>query len=119
MSEIIVKTTVDTTAKKQEVKAEMHNVIFGYEKLAGVLEKALDQAQNGKGNERHQVGGAPFHKQPICELGRLYGTGYNFGQAAKKAHETGQLATKEAKLNELYGAINYLAAAAILIAEEE
>lgn len=119
MLEIHVKPEVDTSTKKQDVKAEMHNVIFGYEKLAGVLEKALDQAQNGKGNERHQVGGAPFHKQPICELGRLYGTGYNFGQAAKKAHETGQLATKEAKLSELYGAINYLAAAAILIAEEE
>lgn len=114
-------TQMSESDKKTETvkKAEMLNVRSGYEKLGWVLENALDQAQNGKGNARHQIGDAPFHKQPICELGRLYGTGYNFGQAAKKAHETGQLSTKEAKLNELYGAINYLAAAAILIAEEE
>lgn len=114
-------TQMSESDKKTETikKAEMLNVRSGYEKLGWVLENALDQAQNGKGNARHQIGDASFHKQPICELGRLYGTGYNFGQAAKKAHETGQLSTKEAKLNELYGAINYLAAAAILIAEEE
>ena len=107
------------TATEGFSKAKMRNVRPGYEELGYILAMALEQAQNGKGNARHQIGDAPFHKQPICELGRLYGTGYNFGQAAKKAHETGQLSTKEAKLNELYGAINYLAAAAILIAEEE
>ena len=114
-------TQMSESDKKTETikKAEMLNVRSGYEKLGWVLENSLDQAQNGKGNARHQIGDVPFNKQPICELGRLYGTGYNFGQAAKKAHETGQLSTKEAKLNELYGAINYLAAAAILIAEEE
>lgn len=99
--------------------AQMQHVRKGYESLARILERALDQAQNGKGNERHQIGDAVFDKQPICELGRLYGTGYNFGQAAKKAHETNQLPNKQAKLNELYGAINYLAAAAILIEEGE
>ena len=107
------------TATEGVPKAKMSNVLPGYEELGRILAMALEQAQNGKGNARHQIGDTPFVKQPICELGRLYGTGYNFGQAAKKAHETGQLSTKEAKLNELYGAINYLAAAAILIAEEE
>ena len=106
--------------KKTETvkKAEMLNVRSGYEKLGWVLENALDQAQNGKGNARHQIGDTPFVKQPICELGRLYGTGYNFGQAAKKAHETNQLGSKEAKVAELLGSIVYLAAAVILIQEE-
>ena len=113
-------TQMSKSDKKTETikKAEMLNVRSGYEKLGWVLENALDQAQNGKGNARHQIGDAPFHKQPICELGRLYGTGYNFGQAAKKAHETNQLGSKEAKVAELLGSIVYLAAAVILIQEE-
>ena len=106
-------------SQQQEVikPAEMNNVRKGYQGLATVLERSLNQAQNGKGNERHQVGETSFEQQPICELARLYGTGYNFGQAAKKAHETSQLSTKEAKVNELLGAINYLAAAVLVIEE--
>ena len=113
-------TQMSESDKKTETvkKAEMLNVRSGYEKLGWVLENALDQAQNGKGNARHQIGDTPFVKQPICELGRLYGTGYNFGQAAKKAHETNQLGSKEAKVAELLGSIVYLAAAVILIQEE-
>lgn len=108
-----------TMSQQQEVikPAEMNNVRKGYQGLATVLERSLNQAQNGKGNERHQVGETSFEQQPICELARLYGTGYNFGQAAKKAHETSQLSTKEAKVNELLGAINYLAAAVLVIEE--
>lgn len=108
-----------TMSQQQEVikPAEMTNVRKGYQGLATVLERSLNQAQNGKGNERHQVGETSFEQQPICELARLYGTGYNFGQAAKKAHETSQLSTKEAKVNELLGAINYLAAAVLVIEE--
>lgn len=97
---------------------EMLNVREGYESLADVLTAAIDQAQNGKGNARHQVGDVSFKNQPICDLARLYGTGYNFGQAAKKAHETNQLESKEAKIAELLGAINYLAAAVIVISEQ-
>lgn len=117
MSVSLHKALEDKKKSNTTEKAHMTNVRNGYKSLAAILERSLDQAQNGKGNERHQVGEATFTKQPICELGRLYGTGYNFGQAAKKAHETNQLGTKEAKLNEIYGAINYLAAAAILIEE--
>lgn len=97
--------------------AKMENVRKGYSSLADVLAKALDQAQNGKGNQRHQVGNAPFSGQPICSLTRLYGLAYPFGQAAKKIHEVGQLERKEAKLAEVLGAINYLAAAYIVISE--
>lgn len=99
--------------------AEMHNVISGYEPLGSVLALALEQAQSGKGSQRHQVGDMPFIKQPICELARMYGVGYNFGQAAKKAHETQQLTSLKAKQAELLGAINYLAAAYIVISEQE
>lgn len=108
-----------TMSQQQEVikPAEMNNVRKGYQGLATVFERSLNQAQNGKGNERHQVGETSFEQQPICELARLFGTGYNFGQAAKKAHETSQLSTKEAKVNELLGAINYLAAAVLVIEE--
>lgn len=106
------------TATEGFSKAKMHNVRPGYEELGCILAMALEQAQNGKGNARHQIGDTPFVKQPICELGRLYGTGYNFGQAAKKAHETNQLGSKEAKVAELLGSIVYLAAAVILIQEE-
>ena len=106
------------TATEGVPKAKMHNVRPGYEELGRILAMALEQAQNGKGNARHQIGDTPFVKQPICELGRLYGTGYNFGQAAKKAHETNQLGSKEAKVAELLGSIVYLAAAVILIQEE-
>ena len=106
------------TATEGFSKAKMHNVRPGYEELGCILATALEQAQNGKGNARHQIGDTPFVKQPICELGRLYGTGYNFGQAAKKAHETNQLGSKEAKVAELLGSIVYLAAAVILIQEE-
>ena len=106
------------TATEGVPKAKMSNVLPGYEELGRVLAMALEQAQNGKGNARHQIGDTPFVKQPICELGRLYGTAYNFGQSAKKAHETTQLKSKEAKVAELLGSIVYLAAAAILIEEE-
>lgn len=113
--------TNPTSVTEEVVKtkpAEMTNVISGYETLASVLALALEQAQNGKGNERHQVGNTPFSKQPICELARFYGVGYNFGQAAKKAHETQQLTTLKAKQAELLGAINYLAAAYIVLSEQ-
>ena len=99
--------------------AKMENVRRGYSSLADVLAKALDQAQNGKGNQRHQVGNVPFSGQPICSLTRLYGLAYPFGQAAKKVHEVGQLERKEAKLAEVLGAINYLAAAYIVISESK
>lgn len=106
-------------SKFQFEPAKMTNVRQGYSELAEVLALALEQAQNGKGNARHQVGTTPFIAQPICELNRLYGTGYSFGQAAKKAHETQQLESKEAKLAEILGGINYLAAAYIVIAEQD
>lgn len=92
----------------------------GYEQLAAVLNEALEQASDGKGKERHARGDTPFDRQPICEIGRMVGTGYNVGQAMKKSQEArgmiGRGQPDEAAF-EMLGAINYLAAAIILVRE--
>jgi hypothetical protein len=91
----------------------------GYEPLAAVLARALDQSQAGKGAQRHAVTqgvARPFLRQPICEIGRMAGAGYCIGQAMKKAHEGMELPPPRA-VAELLGAIVYLAAAVILIEE--
>lgn len=105
------------------------DVIFevepGYEALADVLKRALDQAQHGKGRERHgdttsSILGRPasFIEQPICRLAEVYGLGYQLGQSAKKAHEALHLPSDRAKA-ELLGAIVYLCAAHIHVEERE
>lgn len=83
----------------------------GYESLADVLERAFDQAANGKGNDRHAQG-QPFDQQPMQLLIKLYGPGFALGQAAKKAQESQRLPYERA-VAELLGAINYLAGAVI------
>lgn len=87
----------------------------GYEALAYVLEKALNQAAHGKGKERHATG-EPFDQQPICAITRRVGFGYPLGQAEKKIEESQRLDT-DASIFELLGAINYLAAAVICLEE--
>jgi len=92
-----------------------------YLPLHDVLMKALEQAQHGKGKERHAAPTGtelPFTEQPICTLARVYGIGYQLGQAAKKAHEAQHL-PKERAQAELLGAINYLAAAYLVLGERE
>lgn len=88
----------------------------GYDDLARVLCLALDQAQCGKGKDRH-ANNNHFSKQPIMEIGRMVGTGYNVGQAMKKAQEAMRLPDHMAKA-EFLGAINYLASAFLLIEEK-
>ncbi len=94
--------------KRVEAKPE-------YSCLAQVFDAALVQAQAGKGLERH-ASGEDFSAQVICEVGRRVGMGYPLGQAVKKAFESQRL-SPEAAVKELLGAINYLAAGAILRAE--
>lgn len=89
----------------------------GYEPLAGVLQKALDQSQHGKGIERHG-NGLPFLEQPIMNIARMVGTGYQIGQAMKKGQESMRLPLDRAQA-ELLGAINYLAAAYLLLEEQK
>jgi hypothetical protein len=96
-----------------QVKTAPVEVVEGYEPLAMVLRAALDQAQHGKGKDRH-ANGKPFDQQPLLEIGRMVGQGYPLGQAMKKAQESLRLPRDRAKA-ELLGAINYLAAAYLLL----
>jgi len=89
----------------------------GYDALSRELQAAFTQSSEGKGKVRH-ANGRPFDRQPIMELGRLYGPGFAAGQAAKKTQEAlGMLSRgeKDAALAEVHGAIVYLAATAALI----
>lgn len=90
-----------------------------YESLKRVLDGALNQASNGKGNERHAAG-LPFEQQPICTLPKQgHGLGALTYQVAKKAGETNTLLKikgVDAAIRELRGCINY-AAAGILYLE--
>lgn len=96
-----------------EFRGQHHEVyvLQGYESLIGVLEAALDQAQIGKGSERHADGKA-FDDQPMQALINLHGLGFALGQAGKKAQEA-QRMDSDAAIRELLGAINYLAGAVI------
>ena len=87
-----------------------------YASLKRVFALAVDQAENGKGKERH-ANGEPFEKQKICQIARWVGSGYTIGQAVKKAIESQRLPSGR-KLAELLGAMNYLAAEYI-VAEEQ
>lgn len=89
----------------------------GYESLAGVLQRALDQAQTGKGAERH-ANSLPFDKQPMQTIARAHGVGFLTGQASKKGEECHGL-PHAAKIAELLGAINYLAGAVIFIESQQ
>lgn len=87
----------------------------GYAELATVLDAALEQAQGGKGKERHAGAGQAFEDQQIVQLGEwLNSTAFAVGQACKKSIESSRLPADRAKA-ELLGAINYLAAAYIQI----
>lgn len=87
-----------------------------YETLERILAEAAEQASKGKGRARHAVDGERFESQQIVEIGkRLQGNiaaGPLF-QAVKKVYESGRL-SKTAAIEELKGAIVYIAAAIYL-----
>lgn len=120
---LIVVEGGDTAAKKDHKVAllsESGDIVSGYEPLAGVLREALDQAQAGKGKERHANGKA-FLDQPIMEIGRMVGIGYQTGQAMKKSQEAVGMHSRgepDRAVAEMLGAINYLAAAILAIREQ-
>lgn len=84
----------------------------GFERLAAVLYQAYSQAAFGKGKERH-ANGKPFHEQPMQDLIRLNGLGFAVGQACKKSTEALNFASKQKSIDEMLGAIVYLAGAVI------
>ena len=92
-----------------------------YETLARILKMAYNQAAEGKGKERH-ANGEKFEDQPIMTIAKGHGLGYQTGQAAKKlqeAHTLLKLRGKHAAIQEILGAINYAAAAVLLIEQME
>lgn len=96
------------------------NIEPGYEVLAAVFQSALDQAQKGKGKERH-ANAEPFERQTIVTEAKLLGLGAPVYQARKKSLESIRLLTirgPEAARSEILGAINYLAAAYISLEGE-
>lgn len=91
-----------------------------YAPLAAVLQEAYDQAASGKGKERHANDRA-FVDQPILEIGRMCGPGFNTGQSIKKQQEAMGMLTRgqtDAAIRELLGSINYAASAIMLIREQ-
>lgn len=83
----------------------------GYESLADVLARAFDQAAHGKGKERH-ANGEPFTDQVMQDGAKRFGTGALLFQAFKKSEESQRLPLDRG-VNELLGAIVYLAGAVI------
>jgi len=98
--------------KKEAVVAD------GYLPLSGVLVQALDQAQYGKGRDRH-ANGLPFLQQPIMIETRSVGLGFPAGQARKKILEAINCCEShpDRAIADLLGAINYTAAAILGIQE--
>ena len=95
--------------------------VSGYDALETVLCAAYNQAANGKGKERHAQDD-PFLKQPIMEIGRLLKSiDGELYQAIKKVREGLIMARNgeaDRAVREFLGAINYIAAATLLVAEQ-
>lgn len=90
-----------------------------YRKLQAVLTQAYEQSAVGKGRERH-ANGKDFDRQPILEIGRMVGPGFQLGQVQKKAQEAAGMigrANLEGARQELLGAIVYAAAAVVQVDE--
>ena len=89
-----------------------------YESLKSVFKDAYDQAATGKGYRRH-ASNEPFEQQQICQISRWLGSAdYDIGQAVKKCLEVNRLPTIDEKVSELLGAINYIAAAIVVLKEQ-
>lgn len=89
-----------------------------YKRLKEVLSLAVDQAENGKGKERH-ANGLPFDRQQIVSISKELGSlDFNLGQAVKKCFEISKIKEPLHQVNELLGAINYLAAAIIILQDK-
>lgn len=84
----------------------LHRLDPRYESLRHVMWEAYDHATIGKGEIRHGDD-KEFGEQISGVITHLVGVGYPLGQALKKHNESQRLA-KEAAINELFGAINYL-----------
>lgn len=91
-----------------------------YFSLACVFEAAFNQASAGKGKERHAYSNEEaYENQVLCEIDRRLhccGDGPRY-QAVKKIYESARLDPDRA-IKELLGAINYIAAAIIILKDK-
>ena len=97
------------------------NVKPEYHSLLNVLIEALDQAQSGKGAERHNLtNDMPFERQRMQTISELIGSvdGMTY-QACKKITEGVKLPTLDRQVAELLGAIVYLAGAIIFLRKQD
>lgn len=98
--------------KRMKLKTQKTgDIMKGYEKLNDVLGRAYKQASEGKGKERH-ANDLPFHEQPMQQVANQVGRGFLLGQAIKKIVESQGMLPDRA-VNELLGAINYIAGSII------
>ena len=89
----------------------------GSQPLFEVLMEALYQAQNGKGKECH-ANGLPFLEQPIMQGAREAGEGGLVFQSRKKILEAKNCTDAARAIEDMLGAINYVAAQVILRREK-
>lgn len=96
--------------------SEPIEIAAGYESLAEVLRLALEQAQGGKGKERHATE-QPFVEQPSMADARLLGVAGPVFQARKKLLEAAKCCevAPERAVADLLGAIVYAAMAVLVI----
>lgn len=95
--------------------------VEGYEPLAQELMAAYIQASAGKGKERH-ANNKPWDRQPILEIARTVGPGFQTGQAMKKLGEATQMFQRgeiDKAIHEIHGAMVYCAAAIIRMREDQ
>ena len=105
----------------REGQSEIERTEAMYAPLNRVLMTAYNHAAVGKGRERHANGG-DFLTQDIMAIARVHGIGFQTGQAEKKVRESHGMIDRgdyRAARAELLGAINYLAAAYLLMEEKE
>lgn len=88
-------------------EVEEMSIDANYKELHRILGEAYFQSSDGKGSERHAQG-ENFDSQPIMWI-EEYFPSFQLGQAVKKMHES-QRMDKAAAMNELRGAIVYIAA---------
>jgi hypothetical protein len=90
----------------------------GYEPLANVLIQALNQSQFGKGKQCH-ANNLPFLQQPIMTRAREVGEGGLAFQSMKKILEAFNCRERSRAVEDMLGAIVYVAAQVLLRKERE
>ena len=97
---------------------QINTIKEGYEPLHKVLMDALNQAQSGKGSERHGQG-LPFEQQPIIAIPKLQDSDIGLMYQAIKKLQESQRMDKDAAIRERLGAINYIAASILFTERRE